>query len=269
MSKMPTYDVTKGEQEIIDKIPEAVSTGDAQKMHMELRKLYLDNIGSGYDSALTITEKYLFRSYELLFFVNERGEDFDYEGFFFDEEIHNKILAEAMSVLNEEEAGINYTAGVMFIKMGEYEEAGKSFRRAALCGSIDGAYNLGVTVSRGEGCEADAIEGSFWYWFAACRGNAKAMYNLAYNYEKGIGLHPDGMNMLYWYLHAAIEGNREAAYCVGNSLVRGKGIPGLQMAGQQILRLVTFTSEENDKVLKDFYKMLIGNMEKYVYNRKF
>ena len=40
-----------------------------------------------------IIEKYLFRSYELLFFVKDCTEGFDFDGFFFYGEIHKKYLA--------------------------------------------------------------------------------------------------------------------------------------------------------------------------------
>lgn len=269
MKKMPAYDVTETEQSIIDNIPEAVKAKDPQKICDTLKNLYLEYYESEYDSATTIIEKYLFRAYELLFFVKDIGEDFDYDGFFFDEDIHNEIFAEAKAKLDEDEAAINYAKGVVFIRMHDYDEAGKCFRDSAFGGNPDGAYNYGVTVSRGEGCEADALLGSFWYWFAACEGNDKAMFNLAYNYRNSLGVKHDGMNMIYWYISSALAGNEEAAYGAANCLAQGKGIPGLEELGNRLLCMLVFPDEENKPALHDAFVQLRRNMEQYIYNRRF
>ena len=275
MKKMPAYDVTKTEQRIIDNIPEAVKAKDPQKICDILKNLYLEHFDIDYgsedtmDSANTIIEKYLFRAYELLFFVKDIGEDFDYDGFFFDEAIHNEIFAEAKAKLDVDEAAINCAKGVVFIRLHDYDEAGKCFRDSALGGNPDGAFNYGVTVSRGEGCEADVLLGSFWYWFAACEGNAKAMFNLAYNYRNSLGVKHNAMHMVYWYISAALAGNEEAAIIAASYLTNGVGFPGLEDAGIRLLYIITHPDEETPDIVNGVFKEIVKNLKRFVRNTRY
>ena len=99
MKTMPMYDVTPIEQTLIDKIPPAVETKDPQKILSMLKELYTDEEYQDCLSAMMIIEKYLFRAYELLYFVINTDVQFQYDEYFFDEEIHNAVILEAKSKL--------------------------------------------------------------------------------------------------------------------------------------------------------------------------
>ena len=172
MKAMPAYDVTDVEQTLIDNIPKAVKTKDPQKILDTLTELYLDPEYQDCLSAMMIIEKYLFRAYELIYFVLDSKVEFDYEEYFFDEKIHNDIISKAKAELDAKTAQEKLDKAVALIRANQPEEAGKLFRESAIGGSIGGAFNYGITLSRGEGCEPDALEGAFWYWVAACEGHA-------------------------------------------------------------------------------------------------
>ena len=76
MKNMPKYDVTEIEQELIDQVPKFVKTGKAEYIIKELTELYTKEENQDLLSALMIIEKYLFRAYELLYFVDGKGIDF-------------------------------------------------------------------------------------------------------------------------------------------------------------------------------------------------
>ncbi len=270
MNKMPVYDVNDTEKAMIDKIPEIIGTKNAEKIIAELKKLYQIPSEPGYLSALLIIEKYLFRAYELLYFVGEPSEEFSFDEYFFDEAYHKKILTDAKKRLDTETAQAALEKGTACIRQNDYENATRCFKEAALGGSVGGAFEYGITVSRGEYCEQDPLLGAFWYWVAACNGNVKAMINLALCYRTGEGVCADGMNMLYWYGQAAIMGSADGAIAFGKSLQRNEVFNNLSSLGTfLIIRSLRIDEEEAAQEIREAVLSLCSNMEKYIYNRVF
>ena len=206
MTNMPYYDVTKVEQTLIDQIPPAISTRDLDHILKTLTKLYTDEEYQDCLSAMLIIEKYLFRAYELKHFISDQSV-IDYNEYFFNEDTHKQIVTEAKAKLDVPQAIEEYQKGVALVKETKNNEAYEYFKRSAMQGNTDGAFNYAICLNRGEGCEPNLIESAFWYWVAACEGTHKAMSNLAYCYSKGIGVCADEMNMLYWFILAGLKGD--------------------------------------------------------------
>ena len=268
MAGLPKYDVTAHEQTLIDRIPEAVSTGDVSHIIRTLAEIYQDPENHKYQSAMMIIEKYLFRAYELQYFVDGSGAEFAYDEFFFDEEVHKAVVTAAKSRFDADEAHLEYEKGSAMVSLHMAETAGLFFRKAAMQGDIKGAYEYGVTLSRGEGVEADELEGAFWYWTAACGGHSNAMVNLAIGYRSGTGVCADSMSMIYWYLKSAAAGNRTGLMASGSCLSQGLGIPGIKEVGDYILlQAMKNLSEEEEAGLNDLLLQLCGTLEPYIYNR--
>ncbi len=270
MKTMPMYDVTPIEQTLIDKIPPAVETKDPQKILSMLKELYTDEEYQDCLSAMMIIEKYLFRAYELLYFVINTDVRFQYDEYFFDEEIHNAVILEAKSKLNSAQALLDYQKGVALIKTKTYDEAGEYFKRSAFGGNVDGAFNYGVTLSRGEGCQPNALESAFWYWVAACGNNTKAMINLALCFRDGNGVCADEMTMLYWYIQAGLNGSVDAVRSIASNLMRGIGLSGLETVGQNLMvASINLSNTEKQKDVIATLSSLNTNLEPYIYNRNF
>ncbi len=264
MKSMPYYDVTPMEQALIDKIPEAVATGDAEHIATVLITLYQDPENSDYLSALMIIEKYLFRAYELLYFVKRRINDFAYDEYFFDESAHKRILDSALAMFDAEAAKENLAQAHEKLRQGDLDEAYGLYTRSSLGGNIDGAYNHGVCLANGEGCRPDPHLAAFWYWFAAVRGNMKAMTNLAFCFRHGQGVCADGMTMLYWYIQAYLHGNQEAGYTVGSLLSCGQGLPNSQSMGNTILVSI---NEGKTQFVRTLMIALANRLSPYIYNK--
>lgn len=270
MASMPRYDVTAYEQALLDQVPEAIATKDPKAILEKLRSLCSAPENADLFSALLILEKYIFRTYEFLYFVADCGLPIAYDEFYFDEECHARILRLAKMTLGEEEAASEFQKGVELVKEKNYEEAGKRFRASALGGNIDGAYNYGITLSNGEGCEADPLEGTFWYWYAACNGHARAMVNLAVAYRTGQGVCADGMCMLYWYAQAGLAGNQSGAQRLADCLIRGEGLQNMEELGRLLIRPASDLSDENNMAsFKATVSKLCSFMEPYIYCRNF
>ncbi len=268
MKKMPQYDVTDIEQELIDQIPTAVKTGDAKYIISALTELYTNEEYGDLLSALMIIEKYLFRAYELLYFVDGKGLDLDIEDYFFDERVHNLIIKQATEKLNKEEAERSYRAGVTLVEMGMNDQATRLFMDSALGGNIDGAFNYGISLFRGEGCDVNKLEGAFWYWVSANQGHARACENLALCFQEGKGVCADEMTTLYWHLRSFISGNSQAIVVASVLLMRGHGIPYQEFLGSQMYSAAKDLHDmEKYKMLMDTAFDLCEYLEAYIYNR--
>ena len=268
MKKMPKYDVSEFEQELIDKIPEFVKIGNAEYIIKELTELYTNKENQDLLSALMIIEKYLFRAYELLYFVEGKGVDFDTMEYFFDEGVHNSVIEKAKEKLDKEEAERNYRAGVSLVEMGMNDQSATLFMDSALGGNIDGAYNYGVCLSYGEGCHINELESAFWYWVSANQGHARACENLALCFQDGKGVCADEMTMLYWHLRSFISGNSQAIVVASVLLVHGRGIPNQRQLGVQMYEASKdLHNMENYKNLMDTAFDLCEYLEPYIYNR--
>ena len=264
MKSMPRYDVTPMEQALIDKIPEAVATGDAEHIATVLINLYADPENNDYLSALMIIEKYLFRTYELMYFVQRRIDNLAYDEYFFDELEHKRILDAAMAKLDAEAARNCLVQAHEKLREGDLDGAYDLYTRSSLWGNVDGAYNHGVCLANGEGCSTDPHLAAFWYWFAAVRGNMKAMTNLAFCFRYGQGVCADEMTMLYWYIQAYLHGNEEAGYTVGSLLCRGQGLPNSQSTGNTIL---VSLNQGNTYFARTVLITLASQLSPYIYNK--
>ena len=268
MKNMPKYDVTEIEQELIDQVPKFVKTGKAEYIIKELTELYTKEENQDLLSALMIIEKYLFRAYELLYFVDGKGIDFDATEYFFDEGVHNSIIEKAKEKSDKDEAERKYQAGVNLVKEGNNDKATPLFKESAFGGSVNGAYNYGVSLCRGEGCDVNELEGAFWYWVSANQGHARACANLAMCFQDGKGVCADEMTMLYWSLRSFISGNSDAIVTASALLARGHGIPNQRQLGIQMLEATEdLHNMENYKNLMDTAFDLCEYLEPYIYNR--
>ena len=268
MTKMPKYDVTEVEQTLIDQIPPAVATGDVDRMITVFKRLYLDEEYRDCLSAMMIIEKYLFRAWELFYFVGERSADFDYEEFFFDEEAHSHVLSAARDRLDAERAEEDFLAGRALVAEGDPIRAAEYFEKSAKGGNVAGAFNYGVTLYRGEGCPRDPLMAAFWYFIAAVGGDYRAMVNLAEQFRAGEGVCADEMTMLYWYIQAYLHGDERALLTVATLLSRGEGVPGLERLGQTIL-VILGQGKDDPEGFRRTLRGIRMRLEPYIYNRKF
>ena len=266
MKTMPRYDVTEIEQTLIDNIPVAVATKDAEHIIETLEKLYLDEEYRDCLSAMMIIEKYLFRAYELRYFVYGAVDGFEYDEYFFDEGVHREIMGKATAHLDGARAEEYFLEGKRFVEAGDLEAAGELFKQSALAGSPNGAFNYGVTLSRGEGCAPDKLLAAFWYWRGATNGNFKAMRNLAYCFKTGDGVCADEMTTLYWFIRAYLHGDTESGYSMGALLASGRGLPNFESIGRSIMLAVQAGGDELYRV-NSTAKVLKTRLEPYIYNR--
>ena len=274
MKEMPLYDVTEIEQELIDQIPVAVKTGNTEYIIEKLTALYKDEEFQDCLSAMMIIEKYLFRAYELLYFVEGKGLEFDLEEYFFDEGVHNSVINGAKEKLDKETAKRNYGAAVMLASMGMGGTQNRVFggapaefllKDSALGGSIDGAYSYGAFLSDNE--EGQLLS-AFWYWVAANQGHAVACEELALCFQNGKGVCADEMTTIYWLLRSFISGNSETMRVVADLLMQGYGIPDQELLGSHIYSLSEdLHNMENYKSLMDIAFELCEYLEEYIYNR--
>ena len=252
MATMRKYDVTPIEQTLIDQIPPAVATGDVDHMIEVLRRLYLDEEHRDCLSAMMIIEKYLFRAWELFYFVKDRPLDFRYDEYFFDEGEHAAVLSAHLEAMDAARA----------------VAAAEHFKSAALLGSVKGAFNYGVTLFRGEGCERDPLMAAFWYFIAAVGGDYRAMVNLADLFRTGDGVCADEMTMLYWYIQAYLHGEKESVRTVATLLAQGLGIPGKERLGSTILAILMQGNDDPEGFARTLRGLRYA-LDPYIYNRKF
>jgi len=268
MKSLPKYDVSPMEQEIIDQIPAVVATKDVDAVISKLKDMYLDEANKPYQSALAIIEKYLFRAYELLYFVKDNISDFDFEEYFFDEESHNNVMAEVYSKLDVIRAEEAFLEG-KFLTDGEmYTEAAEAFFDSAVGGSPNGALHYGIALFTGKGCKMDDLLAAFWFWVAALNNNSMGMINLGQCYREGMGVHVDEMSLLYWYMNAYLHGEDEAAITLGTALVRDPRFSNFHDIGNHIL-ITLMSGTDPRSTLEEFFENLKKTVEIYIYNRKF
>ncbi len=265
MTAMPTYQIPEREKPLLDRVSAAVAaSADSEALLRALREIYTDEENKSCPNALAITEKYLFRACERHYFAPHT----DADAFFFDEDCHDRVMAEALAQAKGAEAESALAEAAALIGERRFGEAGDAFRRAALLGSENGALNYGVTLSKGDGVAADELTAGFFYWLAARRGNTKAMMYLALNYRKGEGVHKDGMSMVYWYTRAAMAGNNEALLACASCLTQGIGVPNLQEVGAKLLSAaMKLQNKENVRLVGEILNGLCQALEPMVYNR--
>ncbi|MBE6599069.1 MAG: sel1 repeat family protein [Ruminococcaceae bacterium] len=263
---MPKYnEISPCDTPLLDAAGEAVSLGDAAAILGRLKELYLNEENKKHGAALAIVEKYLFRAYEYLYFSSAET---DTAAFFFDEEYHSRNLTETLAHLDREEGTKAFAKAIEAISALRYEEAGAQFRKSALLGDPNGAFNYGITLSRGDGVARDDLEASFWFWFASLQGHEKAMMTLALNYRKGEGVLRDGMNMIYWYLRAAIAGNNDGLLACASCLAQGIGMQNMQELGTKLLSAAMKMQDRNNvKFIGEALSGLREALEPFIYNK--
>jgi len=97
----------------------------------------------------------------------------------------------------------------------------QEFRAAAMRGSAEAQYKLGLMYSRGIGAETDDAEALKWYSLAAAQGHAKAQYNLGMMYYFGKGVPRNRVTAYQWVLISAATGEpvaREAMEALADKL---------------------------------------------------
>jgi TPR repeat protein len=92
-----------------------------------------------------------------------------------------------------------------------YDEARRSFEKAAELGSADGMSGLGGLYEDGRGVPKDFAEAKKWYEKAAALDDRYAALRLGVIYEKGLlGLEKSPADAVRWYRKAALQGSLEA-----------------------------------------------------------
>lgn len=129
-------------------------------------------------------------------------------------------LAFAFAVLATVVASSHASAGVAeglwAYQRGDWAEARRElWRPAALEGSAEARYVLGLIYRDGKGVAADATEALKWLRMAAALGEGRAMLALGRAHERGESAKHDETKALAWYTlaaaHLAVGVERDAA----------------------------------------------------------
>lgn len=94
------------------------------------------------------------------------------------------------------------------------------YRKAALRGSANGQYTLGLLYAR----EGDNDRAFNWYRRSATQSWPSAQHNLAICYLKGLGTPKNSDRAIYWFDQAARNGNTGAQFNLGVSYLKGRGV---------------------------------------------
>ena len=81
--------------------------------------------------------------------------------------------------------------GIDYDKAGNYAEAVRYYREAAMMGLSEAQNNLGVMYKDGQGVAQDYAEAVRWFKEAAEQGNVLAQSNLEWMYQSGSGVAQD------------------------------------------------------------------------------
>lgn len=117
-----------------------------------------------------------------------------------------------------------YNLGVMYTINERYKAAAHWFRKAALRGHRESAYNLGVLVLNGQVEPRDDARAAIWIERAADRGMPEAQYLLGRLYFDGRGVLRDPSAEAAWYRRAAEGGYPLAQHELGVLLHLGEGV---------------------------------------------
>lgn len=118
-----------------------------------------------------------------------------------------------------------YNLGVMYTISERYKAAAHWFRKAAMRGHRESAYNLGVLMLNGQLEPRDDGRAAIWIERAAERGLPEAQYLLGRLYFDGRGVHRDPVAEAAWYRRAAEGGYPLAQHELGVLLHLGEGVP--------------------------------------------
>ena len=135
-------------------------------------------------------------------------------------EAHGRGLSAAAALLRQirsardPEEGLTcaelYLRGVRLMQGGQYEEAAKTFTRAAEAGFAPAQYALGQCYWNGQGVGASREQTEAWMRRAAEAGYADAQWGLARCYMYAVGVTESLDSCLEWAEKAAAQGNQQA-----------------------------------------------------------
>jgi TPR repeat protein len=117
-----------------------------------------------------------------------------------------------------------YNLGVMYTINGRYEAAAHWFRKAALSGHRESAFNFGVLLLNGQGQPRDELKAADWIQRSAARGLPEAQYLLGRLHFDGRGVARDPVAEAAWYRRAAEGGYPLAQHELGVLLHLGEGV---------------------------------------------
>lgn len=107
---------------------------------------------------------------------------------------------------------------------GDFANALKHYRVAALAGSAYAQGNLGNMYRGGRGTAKDMPEAMRWFKAAAAQHYADAEFSLGNVYETGDGVKPDFTEAAKWYQQAADQGYTLAESALGTLYASGNGV---------------------------------------------
>ena len=250
----------------VDMLPRFISEDLPASIGM-LKDEYLGIRNDSFEDSRKRHEQCLFRLYEAWYLVTPRKPDVDLYGYAFDDDYHASVLAEVSKLYDRALADQEYTAALECVRQKDYDTASKHFKIAAVNGHPAAQYNYGVSVTNGEGMEADATEGAFWYFTAAKNGYTKAMINLAIAYRRGTGVTCDGNMMLYWYATAASLPDPYGVYNLGLSLQNEEVLTGNSGLGTRLKVASERLDEDEVRVFAQrIASQVIDIMKKHAYN---
>ena len=84
------------------------------------------------------------------------------------------------------------------------------WRKAAISGSINAQFNLGIMYLRGDGIRHDPTEAVRWWGKAAEQGDPAAQYNLGALYANGQGVSKNVNIAMSLWARAAAQGFEQA-----------------------------------------------------------
>lgn len=85
------------------------------------------------------------------------------------------------------------------------------------------AYNLGILLLDGKGCNENHAEAAYWFEKSAAFDNVTGMLNIGIMYMNGDGVTKHPYKGHHYLLQAASLGHPKAMYCVGLNLKYGNG----------------------------------------------
>jgi hypothetical protein len=114
--------------------------------------------------------------------------------------------------------------GQAALRIKDFEEAAKWYRRAADQGEAGAQGMLGAFYLKGLGVPKDELAAAKWTRRSADQGNAKAQSLLGSLYTKGVGVPKDNTEAVRWFRLAAEQGHANAQALLGTKYFNGIGV---------------------------------------------
>jgi hypothetical protein len=106
----------------------------------------------------------------------------------------------------------------------DFAEASKWYRAAAVQGSAEAQFMLGLCYCTGQGVRQDTDQAVKWWRDAAEQGEAAAQFQLGLCYCNGQGVPQDYAQAVKWYREAAEQGETIAQAKLGDAYYIGLGV---------------------------------------------